>query len=324
MTKKCKGCGVSLQDADETLEGYTANLEKELCLRCFRIKNYGEYKVVDKDNIDFINILKEINKTNDLVVLLVDLFNINKDINELTKYLNNDILLVYTKKDIFSYKIRDDKFTNYLNINCVDSIVVSSKKNYNFDLLFELINKYKKSNNVYVVGYTNSGKSTLLNKLIYNYSESKDELTTSILPSTTLDTIEIKITDELTLIDTPGILDSGNIANYVNPKTLLKIIPTKEIKPITYQVNKKQYILVDDLLKIETGNNDLTLYFSDKLNIKRVYKDVPSTLVCHNISVDRYHDIVITGMGFIRSRKKESIKIYTLDGVDVYTRDSLI
>ena len=130
--------------------------------------------------------------------------------------------------------------------------------------------------------------------------------------------------NNLTLIDTPGILDDGNIANYVTPKKLLKIIPDKEIKPITYQINKKQYILIEDILKIETGNNDLTLYFSNKLNIKRIYKDIPSDLFCHNISVNRYNDIVITGMGFIKSKKKENIKIYTLEGVDIYTRDSLI
>ena len=32
------------------------------------------------DNNDFVKILKEVNKTNDLVVLVVDLFNINENI----------------------------------------------------------------------------------------------------------------------------------------------------------------------------------------------------------------------------------------------------
>ena len=36
------------------------------------------------------------------------------------------------------------------------------------DLVFEKINELKTSENVYVVGYTNSGKSTLINKIIYN------------------------------------------------------------------------------------------------------------------------------------------------------------
>lgn len=37
MTKYCKGCGVRLQDEDREAIGYTPNLEKDYCQRCFRI-----------------------------------------------------------------------------------------------------------------------------------------------------------------------------------------------------------------------------------------------------------------------------------------------
>ena len=190
--KKCNGCGTFLQVSDPILEGYTNNLDNDLCERCFRIRNYNEYKIVEKNNIDFINILKNIK--NELVILIVDLFNIPQDLSEITKYIEGDILLVLTKKDIFSYKMKDEKFLEYnYGINYIDSLVVSSNKNYNFDLLNEKINKYKKSNNVYIVGYTNSGKSTLINKFIYNYSDNKVNITTSNLPSTTLNPILVGV-----------------------------------------------------------------------------------------------------------------------------------
>ena len=41
MNKKCLGCGVELQDENMLLDGYTVNLENDLCKRCFRLKNYG-------------------------------------------------------------------------------------------------------------------------------------------------------------------------------------------------------------------------------------------------------------------------------------------
>ena len=174
MTKKCSGCGAIFQSLDSNLEGYIKeeNITKsDICERCFRIKNYGDYKFINKNNIDFINILKNINLTNDLVVLVIDLFSINKDIVNITKYLKNDILLVFTKKDILPLKVSDEKLLAYnekLKIKCIDSIVISSNKNYSFDSLIDKINMHKKSNNVYVVGYTNAGKSTMINKLIYN------------------------------------------------------------------------------------------------------------------------------------------------------------
>ena len=264
--KKCKGCGAFLQDSNDKFEGYTTNINNDLCERCFRIKNYNEYKLVDKNNIEFTDILKDINKTNDLVVLLVDLFNIPINLKEITEYLNNDILLVLTKKDIFSYKIPDEKFLSYnYGINYIDSLVVSSNKNYNFDLLYEKINKYKKSNKVYIVGYTNSGKSTLINKFVHNYSKNNVNITTSNLPSTTLNTLEIVIDDDLTLVDTPGILDNSNI----DVNLLKKVIPKKEIKPITYQIHSKQYIYIEDIIKIESIDNNLTIYFSNDLKIER-------------------------------------------------------
>lgn len=329
---KCIGCGSILQTEDVVKEGYIKKISNDsnLCERCFRIRNYGDYKVVLKSNLDFEPILKNIKTTNDLVVLVVDLFMMNKDFESITKYLKNDILLVFTKRDVLPKIINDQKFLNYadnLGINYIDSVVVSSNKNYGFDLLMEKINKYKKSKNIYIVGYTNAGKSTLINKIIYNYSNLDTKITTSILPSTTLNSVEIKINDELTLIDTPGIIDDNNLINLVDAKYLKKILPTKEIKPKTYQVKSKQTLFIYELVRIDLNNrNNLTFYVSNLLNIKRIFKDNNKlkNLKENVIRVKKGEDIVISGLGFIKVTNNDIIKIYTLEGVDVYTRKNLI
>lgn len=306
---KCSGCGIFIEKND-------------LCERCFRIKHYNDYKVVSKTNSDFIPILENINKTNDLVLLVVDLFNIG-DLSIIRKYLKNDILLVLTKRDILPKSVSFDKLYNYdYKVDFVDKIIISSNKNYNFDELLKKINKYKKTNNVYVVGYTNAGKSTMINKLIYNYSDLKTCITTSPLPSTTLNTIEIKLND-VTFIDTPGLLDEGDIVNYVSSSELKKIIPKKEIKPITYQIKGRQTIIVDPYLQIEASDIDLTFYISNSLEIKRYYKNISTNLKKHTIDVDK-NDIVIKGLCFIKTNKKSVLNIYTLDNVRVFTRDSII
>ena len=325
--KKCSGCGTIIQNTNPELEGYSKNIDANNCERCFRIKNYGDYKQVEKNNNDFINILKNINNTNDLVVLVVDLFSVSNKKKEITKYLKNDILLVFTKRDILPLSLHDEKLLEYKNkigLNSIDEIVVSSNKNYNMDLLFEKINKYKKSKNVYVVGYTNAGKSTLINKLIYNYSDLESDITTSILPSTTLNTIDIKLNDDLVLIDTPGILDEGNIFNYLTGKELKLITPNKEIKPITYQIKGTQYIMIDRFAKVETSNNNLTFFFANSLKIDRFFKDKETDFVKHTLDVKNNEDIVISGLGFIKVTKPGIIKVYTYDNIEVYKRNSLI
>ena len=84
MIKKCTGCGAPL-----TLEkgkiGYTNNLESELCMRCFNIKNYNKYeKITHLEEIK--TIIKEVKASNDIVVFVVDIFNLS---NKRTHILYN-------------------------------------------------------------------------------------------------------------------------------------------------------------------------------------------------------------------------------------------
>ena len=268
---KCYGCGIELQNVDSSKEGYIRDLNKDLCERCFKIKNYNDYKPVTKDNNEYLKILKEINKTNDLVLLVVDVFNISDEIKDIVKLISNDKLLVFTKRDLLPSDMYEEKILKYLDFNFIDRIIVSSKKNYHLDLLMNKINKYKHSKDVYVVGLTNAGKSTLINKIIYNYTDILKEITTSNLPSTTLNTIKIDIDSNLCLIDTPGILDNGNIINYIDSETIKKVIPNKEIKPIIYQIKVNQSFIVDEICRIDVQpNNDIVFYFSNNLNIDRI------------------------------------------------------
>ncbi|MDD2181285.1 MAG: 50S ribosome-binding GTPase [Bacilli bacterium] len=329
MIKKCLGCGIELQNSNVLAVGYVKDEKKDLCERCFRIQNYNEYKTVSKNNEEFINILKDINNTNDLVLLLIDIFNLPSNLDVIKKHLSNDLVLIITKYDLLKPYLKEEKLKKYIRnigINSVSTLIISSYKNYNFDLLLDTINKHKKSNNVYVVGKTNVGKSTMINKLIYNYTNSKSQITTSKLPSTTLGNIVIKLNNNLTIIDTPGLLEKGNIIDAVELKKIFKIIPTSVIKPRTFQIKKPQTIIIEDLAKLYFfDKNDITMYISSKLEVKRVYKeDDADSLIKRVIKVPAYHDLVIKGLGFIKIIKETTINIYLIDNVDIYIRESLI
>ena len=187
--KKCLGCGVSLQDQNILQEGYTTSLENDFCQRCFRMKNYGEYQMVVKSNEEYLNILRAVSDTKDLVLYVTDLLNLEKDIQSIREILSNKIILVLNKKDIFDKSVKDEKLIQYLDSNkniFEEIIVVSTYKNYNTDYLLKRIKYYQTSSNVYVVGNTNAGKSSLINNLVANYSDLEPKLTMSSLPSTTL------------------------------------------------------------------------------------------------------------------------------------------
>ena len=118
MNKKCIGCGATLQTINTEEIGYVKeqNLEKSsLCERCFRIRNYGDYKVVTKDNVEYLKILESVNTSNDLVVLVVDVFNITAYLHNLSKILTNPILLVLSKRDILPKDIYEQKILDYMD-----------------------------------------------------------------------------------------------------------------------------------------------------------------------------------------------------------------
>ena len=102
MSKKeyCLGCGVLLQDENIMQEGYVTSLENDICQRCFRMKNYGEYQVVTKSNDEYLNILKGVGETKDLVLYIADLLNLEEDIETIRELIPNKMILVLNKKDV--------------------------------------------------------------------------------------------------------------------------------------------------------------------------------------------------------------------------------
>lgn len=333
MNKKCLGCGVELQDENMLLDGYTVNLENDLCQRCFRLKNYGEYQATTKTNEEYQQILEAVGKTKDLVVYVTDVLKVEQDLYDIRKFLPNKILLVLNKRDVIPKSVKDEKLIQYFKDKYDffnDIVVVSCEKNMNIDHLLNRIKFFQVTKQVYVVGHTNAGKSSLINKLIKNYSDSKQELTISPLPSTTLNLINIEINDYLTIIDTPGLIDEGSITNYVDNELLKIITPKKEIKTKTYQLRRGQSIIIGDLVRIDYVDgekNSFTLYISNDIKTKRIISsrhDDLKNLAKRTYQIPFNQDIVIKGLGFIKVVNRGVVDIYLNQRVETFLRDNLI
>ncbi len=281
----CIGCGVKVQTEDPNALGYAPKsaLEKEniICQRCFKLKHYNEVQDVSLTDDDFLKILNKVGETNSLIVKIVDIFDFNGSwLPGLHRFVGgNDVLLIGNKVDLLPKSVKHNKLINWmkqsakeLGLHPVDVLLVSAEKGKYISEAAEAIEHYRQGRDVYVVGCTNVGKSTFINRLIKQVSGEGDIITTSHFPGTTLDMIEIPLDDGHALFDTPGIINHHQMAHYVDSRDFKIIMPKKEIKPKVYQLNEGQTLFFGGLARLDYisgGRRSLTCHLSNELLIHR-------------------------------------------------------
>ncbi len=313
MNKKCIGCGIKLQTNNKDLPGYVKEdkyNEAKYCERCFKLIHYNEYKQVDIKNINNI-LIDRINKEKHLTFFLIDLLNLSTETINYYKKIEADKVLVISKKDIIPKSIKEEKIIKFIkdtyDIN-EDILLISALKGNNIS---KIVTKTISSNTntIYIAGYTNSGKSTLINYLCEK-NNIKPVITTSSIPNTTLDFLSLTI-DGITIIDTPGFILSNTIYDNTDYKLIKRINPKKYLKPLTYQTKDITGFQIEDKMYLTTSNtNSLTFYISNDIKVDKVYKNKLNNLNKINLSIDDNTDLIIKGLGFVNIKKKSNITIY--------------
>ncbi|TYS68818.1 ribosome biogenesis GTPase YqeH [Sutcliffiella horikoshii] len=361
----CIGCGVAIQTENPEGLGYappsSLNKEAVICKRCFRLKHYNEIQDVSLTDDDFIRILNSIGQTQGLVVKIVDIFDFDGSwLPGLHRFVgNNKVLLVGNKVDLLPKSVKPNKVINWmkqaakeLGMKPEDVFLISADKGTGVKELAQAIEDYRDGKDVYVVGCTNVGKSTFINRIIREFSGEADVITTSQFPGTTLDMIDIPLDNGASLFDTPGIINRHQMAHFVDKKELKVISPKKEIKPKIFQLNEAQTLFFGGLARfdyVKGGRNSFTCYVSNDLYIHRtklenadnVYKehlgdllqppgnefvDSFPELVAHEFTIkDEKTDIVFSGLGWV-TINEPGIKVvaHVPKGVGVMVRKSLI
>lgn len=361
---KCIGCGITIQTENPKMEGYappsSLSNEELICRRCFRLRNYNELQPVSLTGDDFLNILNGIGNKDGMVVKIVDIFDFNGSwISGLHRFVGQkDILLIGNKADLLPKSINPNRVINWmkkeaqkLGLKPVDVLLVSAYKGQGMEEALAAIDSIRRGKDVYVVGCTNTGKSTFINRIIKGETGVGEVITTSHFPGTTLDIVEIPIEDGKAIYDTPGVINDHQIAHHLDERDLKAITPKKELKPKVFQLNAEQTLFIGGLARFDFlsgGRSSFMIYISNNLQIHRTklenadqlyakHKGVmlapPSeksveimpSLVRHEFSIkDSKTDIVISGLGWITVQNPGVIAVHAPKGVNVILRPSLI
>ena len=361
---RCIGCGSIIQSDNPKQSGYvpksklTEINDDLICRRCFRLKNYNEVLPTEITEDDFYKVVSKIGSTNSLVVKIIDIFDLEgsmiPQISRLTNH--NDLLIIANKLDLLPKSLKEPKLLHHIkkivsdnNLKPLDVFLMSAKKRKNVDQIIAKIIEYANNRDIYIVGATNVGKSTFINNILKSYTDiEKDIITVSENAGTTLDLIQIPIGDNH-LIDTPGIINTNQIAHYLDQKDIKVITPKKEIKPKVFQLNSKQTLYFGALARVDFVKGEKTpfiCYTSQELHIHRtklekadeLFKNHRGTLltppgedntfdlVPHDFKLNQTNkqDIILPGLGFITVKGPITVKVHTHKEVTPYIREALI
>lgn len=361
----CIGCGVTIQTENPKQLGYAppSALEKEevVCQRCFRLRHYNEIQDVSLSDQDFLDLLNQFSLTDSLIVKIVDIFDFNGSwLPGLHRFVGkNPVLLIGNKVDLLPKSVKKNRLIHWmkqeareLGLRPIDVLLTSAKKGYFIRELLEKIDYYRDGKDVYIVGCTNVGKSTLINRIIHEVAGEKEVITTSIFPGTTLNLIEIPLDDGHTLYDTPGIINSHQMAHFVGKQDLKIITPLKEIKPRVYQLNERQTLFFGGLARLDYetgGRRSFVCYMANELIIHRTklenaddlyhrqvgkllfppredeLDDFPKFTRHEFMIKEAKTDIVFSGLGWVTVNEPGAkVTAYVPKGVSVMLRRSLI
>jgi len=321
---RCIGCGAIFQTEDKNAIGYIPKEKLEdskLCERCFRILHYNDLKIVELPKTK--EVLGFVNKKGKFAFFLVDLLNINLEVLETYRNIKVPKCLIISKVDFIPKYIKKNNIKIWLKeeygIN-EEIIFLSAVKNHNISSISSILEKNSIKEG-YLLGYTNSGKSTLINRI-----KNENNITTSLIPNTTLDFINIKLENNLTLIDSPGFLYENPIYDANDIVFIKKLNPKTFIKPITFQLKKGASITVENILRIENVSDkcNLTFYMSNLLDIKKIYEKNNTLKNLETISLEtkKNQDLVIKGVGFINVKSNAKLNIYIKDKEYIEVRNS--
>lgn len=363
----CAGCGVKLQTESSEKLGYVPPQALErtpvICQRCFRIKNYNESSGITLNHDDFLKLLSHVGHTKSLVVNIVDIFDFEGSlISGLPRFVgDNPVVLCVNKIDLLPKVTNFNKIVNWVRkqakefgLKVVEVVLCSAKQNMGFDRVIQALDEHRDGRDIYVVGATNVGKSTLINRLIRDYSDLDAELTTSQYPGTTLDLVKIPMEDGTFIIDTPGIVYPHRLTELVSKQDLQKLMPDRPVKPLVFQLNERQSIFFGSLARfdfVQGARQSFTFFVTNAIKAHRtkmeradeLYEEhkgelltPPSRedlellpkLVKHPVRIPKgkLYDVSISGLGWIKvnSDVGADLMIHAPKGVKVAIRESII
>ena len=173
---------------------------------------------IRKQRKKYPKVIEDVLKASEIVLIVIDARFLKEMYEEdLQKELlekKKEIVYVINKADLLKEKIKDDelkKISNYVLTSCTKRRGIGRLRNK----IKQIAKKVKKEERVSVgvIGYPNTGKSSVINQLI-----GKSSAKTGIMPGFTKSLQKLRLTKDIMLIDSPGVIPLDKYSNSLQEK----------------------------------------------------------------------------------------------------------
>ncbi len=299
---RCYHCGAVLQSKNKHESGY---IEKELleaenaeqlvlyCRTCHDKMSIINAGMLGQDVDDeILKVLDDAVATDALILWVVDLFNFNGTLNPdvVKKLKNNKVTVIGTKRDLFPKKFEDKDLKEYLKerfnevgINPYGIFLFGNEDSVVDDEYIKALNKAREGHDVYLIGSTASGKTSLINRMLKFFTNtSKRVIKTIQYPGTSLQMLEIPFSKSAFCYEVPGFSLRNSVLGKVEKDIAKFITPKKEIRIHARNLSEDESIVVGSLAAFSLVKGKPTqfrLYCAEGVEYKKIAtKNLEKTL----------------------------------------------
>lgn len=368
--KRCPGCGALFQSVNPQEKGYIpaevlGRGDEVLCARCFSLVHYHRDCPLPFEAARYQALLATIARSRALVVAVVDLFDLEGTfLTDLNRWFpSSPLLLIANKADLFPRETKREKLMTYLERTCARqgvkasaSLVATANSHDDAPAILAAIERLRRTSpapdDVYFIGRTNVGKSSLLKMLSYAAKMPAPSLTVSDMVSTTQDLITIPMPSGVRFHDTPGLLNPSSANTYLTKASLDKVVPKKAVHPAVLQWFGTSTLFIGGFARVTIAANEASVvaYFARPVVLHRTkavhaeefYQEHKDDLLLIPTEEERNKlgaldksvtvkvrekektDIAFAGLGFLTIKGDATVTVVTFMPLGVSVRPALI
>lgn len=276
---RCNKCGVPLQSDNPDSEGYCPSriLEREFfsqhvlyCQRCFEeSKNLNSGELNTNVDSETLKMLDDAVATDAIIVWVIDLFSFNGVLKtEIVKKIKNlKILVLGTKFDLFPKGSNVEHLEKYIR-DCFNEVGLNPYsirilKGDSFDPLdlIRRMNQIRQAHDVYMIGTSLSGKTTIINKAMkFFQNKSRWAIKSEIYQGTNQKVLEIPLSNSSFFYELPGLSLDNSVLSKVEKDVIKAITPKKQLKVTSYILKPGDSIMVGGLAIFSLEEGDATTF----------------------------------------------------------------